>query len=395
MAEIRGTIFERANGTFAVLAEPTWAPKQNRYRRPSLGTFKTRDEAVRARLDYSVNQADGVFSLPEVEQRKVRLDRYLDEWLELIDRERLADLITVRTLRDYETVVRCHIIPYLGRRRIGELTTPMLHRWLLDIKATGKSDRTVQKAHRTLHRALADSGLTVNPAKLPNRYRPQVRNRKAAVYPTVEQVDAFIEHVAACDEPYGSHHATLWRIAATCGVRRGEIVGLAWPDVDFDAGTISINQTIQVDGRSLYVKGPKSEKGYRTIGLDPETTGQLRRHRKRMREDRIAAGARYEIDPLGHNFVFRADKNGRPLNPDWFTAAFRREWAHTGLPSGPTLHGLRHTNGSLLLLSGIPPIQVAAHLGHDLETLNRVYSHELDSTNRQEVIAQAVADIYR
>jgi integrase len=395
MAEIRGTIFERKNGTFTVLTEPTWDSKKGGYRRRSLGTYKTRDEAVDTRLKYNVEKADGVFSLPDVEQRKVRLDQYLTEWLELIDRERLIGKITVRTLRDYETVVQCHIVPYIGRRGIGELTTSMLHRWLLDLKATGKSDRTVQKAHRTLHRALADSDLTENPARLPKRYRPQVRNRKPAVYPTVEEVDAFVGHVAGCNEPYGSRHAMLWRISATTGVRRGEVVGLAWPDVNLDAGTISINQTIQVDNGSLYVKGPKSKNGYRTIGLDTETHRLLRRHRKRMLEERAAAGAEYEVEPLGHDFVFRADETGRPLNPDWFTAAFKREWAHAGLPPGPTLHGLRHTNGSLLLLSGVPPLQVAAHLGHDLQTLNKVYAHELDASNRQEVIAQAVTDIYR
>ncbi len=395
MAEIRGTIFERANGTFTVLAEPTWDRKRNRYRRPSLGTFKTRQEAERARLDYNVNQADGVFSLPEVEQRQVRLDQYLAEWLELLERERVVGKIALATQRDYETVVRCHIVPHLGRRRIGELTTPMLHRWLLDIKATGVGDRTVQKVHRTLHRALADSDLKENPAKLPKRYRPQVRDRKPGVYPTVEQVDAFVEHVTSCDGPYGTRHAVMWRIAATTGVRRGEVIGLAWPDVDFDAGTISIKQTIQNDNGTLYSKGPKSRNGYRTIGLDPDTIRQLRRHRIRMLEERAAAGAAYQPEPLGHDFVFRADGTGRPLNPDLITQGFRREWMHAGLPPGPSLHGLRHTNGSLLLLNGVPPIHVAAHLGHDLQTLNNDYAHELNPTNRQEVVAQTIAGIYQ
>ena len=261
MAEIRGTVFARSNGTYTLLAEPTWDPKKNRFRRPSLGTFKTRQEARDARLRYNVNQADGVFSLSEIDLRRVRLDRYLTEWLDLVEQERLAGKVTLRTLRDYQTVVRCHVIPYLGRRRIGDLTTTMLHRWLLDIKAAGSGDRTVQKAYRTLHRALADCELKTNPAKLPKRYRPKVRDRKPGVYPTVEQVNAFIDHVAECDEPYGSKFAMLWRIAATCGLRRGEVIGLAWPDVDLDAGTISIEQTIQVDRGSLYVKGPKSENG--------------------------------------------------------------------------------------------------------------------------------------
>jgi len=88
MAEIRGTMFERKNGTFTVLTEPTWDSKKGRYRRRSLGTFGTRDEAIRARLDYNVQSANGVFSLTDVEQRKVRLHQYLAEWIELIDRER-------------------------------------------------------------------------------------------------------------------------------------------------------------------------------------------------------------------------------------------------------------------------------------------------------------------
>lgn len=92
---------------------------------------------------------------------------------------------------------------------------------------------------------------------------------------TVEQVNTFVDHVAECDEPYGSKFATLCRIAARCGLRRGEVVGLAWPDVDLDAGTITIEQTIQVDRGSLYVKGPKSDNGYRTIGLDRDTANDL------------------------------------------------------------------------------------------------------------------------
>jgi hypothetical protein len=55
MTTLRGTIFKRGNGTYTVLAEPTWDATQSRYRRPSLGTFKTREEALRARLDYNVD----------------------------------------------------------------------------------------------------------------------------------------------------------------------------------------------------------------------------------------------------------------------------------------------------------------------------------------------------
>jgi integrase len=395
MATIRGTVFKRSNGTYTVQAQPTWDPRANRWRRPSLGTFKTREEAQDARLRYNVNQADGVFSLSEIDLRKVRLDEYLVEWLGLVELERLAGKIALQTQRDYEAVVRCHIVPHIGRRRIADLTPEMLNRWLLGNKIAGASDRTVQKAYRTLHRAFADCELRTNPAVLPKRYRPKVRDRKPRVYPTVKQVDEFVNHVAGCDEPHGRQYSMMWRLVATCGIRRGEACGLRWCDIDLKAHTISINKTIQVDRGSLYVKGPKSDNGYRIIGVDPDTVQQLHRHRQRMLEERAAAGASYQIEPLGHDFVFRADKSGAAVNPERITKAFTREWAHAGLPAGPTLHGLRHTNGSLLLLNGVAPIHVAAHLGHDLQTLNNVYAHELDPTNRQEVIAQAVANIYR
>jgi integrase len=394
MGEVRGTIFARPNGTYTVLAEPTWDTKQNRFRRPSLGTFKTEQEAQAARLRYCVAQSDGVFSMSEVEFRRVRLSEYLDEWIELLDQERLADEITVATQRDYEAIVRWHIVPYLGRKAISQLTVPILHRWLLDIKATGVGDRTVQKAYRTLHRALADSVLKENPTKLPKRWRPKVRDQKPGMYPTVEQVNAFVAHVSDCYEPYGNRYSVLWRIAATCGLRRAELVGLAWPDIDFDACTITVAQTIQVDKGSLYVKGPKSERGYRTIGIDTTMAHKLRRHRTRMLEERTAAGAAYEVQPLGHDFVFRGDRHGSPVNPDRITQAFKREWAHADIAIGPTLHGLRHTNGSLLLVNGMAPIHVATHLGHDLQTLNNVYAHELDPSDRRDAIAGAITAIY-
>ncbi len=395
MGEIRGTVFARPNGTFTVQAEPTWDPKQTKFRRTSLGTFKTRTEAEAVRLRYSVSQADGVFLLSEIDLRRVRLSTYLADWLELVDTERRTEKITLRTQRDYEAVVRCHIVPYLGHRRIGELRTPMLHRWLLDIKGKGASDRTVQKAYRTLHRAMADCDLKENPAKLPKRYRPLVRDRRLAVYPTASEVNAFVSHGSECDRPYGRARSVMWRIAATSGIRRGELVGLAWPDVDLNKGTISITQTIQPDRGSLYVKGPKSTKGYRTIGLDTATGRHLRRHRTRMLEERTAAGAGYDVTPLGHDWVFRADESGAPIHPDHVTRAFRREWAHAGLEPGPTLQGLRHTNGSLLLLNGVPGVHVATHLGHDLQVLTTTYAHELDSTSRQEAVAVAIGDVYR
>ena len=123
-----------------------------------------------------------------------RLSDYLDEWLGLLDDQEQAGIIALRTRRDYEGVIRLYVRPLLGNRRIGELTTPEIRQWLYQLKGKGLSDRTVQKAYRTLQRALGDGDLPENPVALPKRFRPQIRTTRRIVRPTVEQVNEFLGH---------------------------------------------------------------------------------------------------------------------------------------------------------------------------------------------------------
>ena len=126
------------------------------------------------------------------------------------------------TRQDYVQVVRKHLVPDLGRVRLGDLTPERVTAWLGRLRAKtvrGKppSDRTVAKVHGVLRRALGDSGLPTNPARLGRRDRPQVRVTKRIVRPTVDEVRAFLAHVECCERPGAAPLLPLWRLMASTG----------------------------------------------------------------------------------------------------------------------------------------------------------------------------------
>jgi integrase len=184
----------------------------------------------------------------------------------------------------------------------------------------------VVRLYRTLHRALADAPLDRNPAALPKHMRPVVREKKTIIRPTAGEIGEFLDHTARCERSVYMY--PLMRLAGVSGMRRGELVGLAWPDVDLDEGTVSVERSLGIDGSEVFVKAPKSEAGVRLVGLDPETVDVLRSHRVRLAEDRLSAGAECQDHPLDLDLVFRMGSGGRLIHPNLVSRSFTREWVH-------------------------------------------------------------------
>lgn len=153
------------------------------------------------------------------------------------------------------------------------------------------------------------------------------------------------------------------------GLRRGEVLGLAWGSVDLDAGTVTIGAArVLVDGQVLS-KAPKSAAGCRTLLLDPALVASLRALRKRQREERLAAGAAYTDS--GHVVC---DELGVPVHPEWFTDEFHRVAAAAGVPR-IRLHDGRHTTNSLMAAAGVPDHIRAAWCGHTVAVNVATYTH--------------------
>jgi integrase len=138
---------------------------------------------------------------------------------------------------------------------------------------------------------------------------------------TAEELRRFLDHVAR------ERLAALWTLAASTGMRRGEVLGLRWVDVDLDRARVAVRQTLVVAGRQVITSEPKTSRGRRSIALDPRTVTALRTWRAAQLEERLAWGPAYRDSGL----VFTRE-DGAPLHPEWLSDAFAWRIKTAGLP---------------------------------------------------------------
>jgi integrase len=296
---------------------------------------------------------DGTF----VERTDETVAEYLHGWLAGLGSARR---VKPKTLITYQECL-ARLVPHLAATRLQALRPIQLEQAYTKLLTTGGRTgsgvhpRTVLHSHRVLRKALADAerlGLVArNPA----------RNVELPALPalttvdntwTAQQLRSFLSDAA--DEPL---HAAFV-LAATTGMRRGEIAALRWSDIDLDARVLHVQQSVTPVRGVLIFTAPKTRKGARTIGLDPNTVAVLRRHRARQREEQLAAGPCW---PKTGRVFTSAD--GSLLHPDKLSNRFEARQAHLGLPR-LTFHGLRHTWATLALEKGIHTKVVSERLGH-------------------------------
>jgi integrase len=199
----------------------------------------------------------------------------------------------------------------------------------------------------------------------------------------------------------------LWYVAALTGMRRGEVCGLRWGDLDLDGGTASIQRArVMVDG-AVEVSSPKTSRGRRVVSLDPIVVAELRSWHKTQLEEFMRYRDFWEdrepsADGKGrprHVFthLVRSGKHqlyGVPIRPDWMCTAFRALAAEAGLPA-IRLHDLRHTWATLAFQANAHPKTVSDQLGHaNISVTLDIYSHVLpglqaEATSRVAALVQA------
>jgi integrase len=164
-----------------------------------------------------------------------------------------------------------------------------------------------------------------------------------------------------------------WRLVLLRGLRRGELCGLQWDDVDTDAGYLRVRRTLLEFGGKVTVDTPKSRTSARDVSLDAETARLLAGHRKAQLAERLAAGGAYESGP-GGGWVL-ADEIGRPYRPDLISARFRQAARAAHLPV-IKLHEGRHTAATMALEAGVDVKVVSAQLGHSTTQITSdIYQH--------------------
>jgi len=223
----------------------------------------------------------------------------------------------------------------------------------------------VQWIHAVLRNALESAVreeiITRNVAKLVRVPAPRYKINRGL---TAQQAKATL----TAAEGHRLH--ALYVLALFLGLRRGELLGLRWQDVDLDTAKLEVVQTLQRVGGSLRFVPPKTDDSARTVPLPPVCVDALREHRKRQFAERSEIWPDWE----DHGLVFPS-RRGTPIEPD----NLRRSWSEirerAGL--GPTrLHDLRHTCVTLLLDLGTPPHVVQEIVGHSgIEVTMTIYAH--------------------
>ncbi len=292
-----------------------------------------------------------------VQPSALTVGAFLEQWIEA-SRAQLRGT----TSASYAMLLRTHVKPRLGDVKLQRLTPPMLNSVYADLLASGRrngkgglSPRTVRYVHTVLQRALGDavgwSMLARNPASAANPPKKAPASRKPTW--TAVELRRFLERVRD-DRLYAA-----FLLSAMTGMRRGEVLGLAWTSVDLDGAKVTVERSLVSVSYVPKMEAPKTSRGRRVIALDVSTVAALREHRDRQLDDRVVMGADWGN---AHDLVFTRD-DGSPLHPQGFSEAFKRHVAAAGLPK-LSLHGLRHTHATLALRAGVHPKVVSERLGH-------------------------------
>ena len=320
----------------------------------SKGGFAARRDAQGYLSTIVASKQSGMY-VPPV---KTTFGNYLiQSWLPL-QRQRLR----ASSLDDYERRIRTHIVPALGTIALQDLDAVRLDRLYADLLDHGGpggrplAPKTVRNVHVIVRKALADAtrkrlvsrnvAVDADPPKVPGP-----GEREMATW-TPEELKTFLKAI-------GTHRlAAGYVLAASTGMRRGEVLGLRWSDVDLDLRTLSVIQTIVNVAYKITISEPKTARGRRTISLDTPTVDALRAHRAGQLNERAALGTAYD----DHDLVF-ACPDGQPVHPDFFSQTFERTVTRLGLRR-VRLHDLRHTYATLALRAGVDAKTVSARLGH-------------------------------
>lgn len=309
---------------------------------------------------------------------QVTVGDYLRAWVEGYCRSGRVKATTQATTRAH---IEAYLVPHLGDVRLGDLDHDRVARFYGDLLADGRrgvngagglSPKTVRNIAGTLHRALGDA---VKRGQLGRNAAagvdlPRWDRRDLTVWDHGE-VARFLATADAVGDPLRA----VWRLIATTGLRRGEVLGLRWCDVDLVDGTVTITQARVSDGHRTHITTPKTRAGRRTIAIDSGTVIAL----AQLLNAQTATADRFEAMPPE---LVACDAGNLPLSPDGLTDRFHTATRRAGLRRC-RLHDLRHAAATIALGHSVPVHIVAGRLGHaNPATTLAIYAAWLPAADR-------------
>ncbi|WP_339803294.1 site-specific integrase [Paenibacillus sp. FSL R5-0744] len=375
---MRGCVSKRGN-KWCYVVEYGRHPETGKRRQKSKSGFETMVEAEKALTKALHELNTDTF----IEPTKDDVATFFTSWL-------AQKQMNVRpgTYKTYRWLVNYHIIPQLGQYKMVNLSPQHLVS-MYDRLQNGErklSPQTINHVHKVLHDALKMAvqwgQLTRNVSDLVKP--PKLPRAETKVW-TENELVKFLEFTK------NSRYYIIFLLAATTGMRRGEVLGVKWDDIDLKAGKLTVRRSYTRGLVGHIFQEPKTRAGIRSIVLPQQTIDALKQHRLLLEGD-IRTSEKKGTEYNNHGLVVQT-KNGFPVNPYYLESRWLDLLRKSGLPK-IRLHDLRHTHASLLLKAGVHPKVVSERLGHSsiTITLDR-YSH-LFPTMQQEA-AEKLDDLLK
>lgn len=355
---MKGTVRQRGAGwayQFSIL-------DGERRRHITKGGFPTKKAAQQA-----LTEAMAVYQRGErIEPTKATVAAYLRDWLAVQEHQ-----VKASTYAGYRSIVEDRLVPHIGGVRLVDLSPGLVAELYTKLRTSGRkrgpgglSERSVKHTHTVLHKAIEDAVkrrlVLRNVAGDVDAPRP--RNAEMATWSAAE-VRTFLQSAE------GERYRIAFVLALTTGLRRSELLGLRWEDVDLDGQRLAVRRARVAAGGQMVEGDPKSGKA-RTVDLDDGTVAALRAHRAVQLQERLAWGPAW----TDSGYVLTRE-DGMALHADTLRWHFNKAVKAAEVPT-IRFHDLRHTHATLALQAGVHPKVMQERLGHHSITMTLdLYSH--------------------
>lgn len=365
-----GTIYQRADLTWT--AKVTYEDQMGRTQRKSLYA-KTEKDIMAKKKAFEKSIERGVIAA-----EKLKVKDWLTTWLETYKKPSVKQ----NTFEGYERVVKGHLIPTLGSLYLKDLRPEHIQAMINEKSTKGNlltgdplQPRMVEYIYAVLHGALDQAYknqiIIYNPCDMVNK--PQ-KVKKEFICWTAEQANKFLAAIKK-DRNY-----IIYLLALTTGMRRSELLGLRWDDVDLKKNLLSVKQVmVRVKGGYKF-QDPKTKKSKRTIQISDKVAAALKEWKRKQNIEKAAFPGEYNEQNL-----ILCSIMGEPVNPESVSRNFKKDLEAAKMPD-IRFHDLRHCHASMLLEQGIDLKTISDRLGHSTITMTAdIYSHITDKLQAKAV----------
>jgi integrase len=295
--------------------------------------------------------------------------------------------IAPSTYQDYRYHIESHIVPLLGKVTLSDLDPRRVDAFTRALTEKGLAAQTSRYSYSVLRRALQFAVdwkyIPANPASSRMRAakRRQVRELSKIRFLTHDEARAFLRAVR------GDRYEALYVLAITTGMRQGEMLGLQWPDIDLDAGKITISRSLHRTKRRrdpedatpwFQLRQPKTAGSRRSLEIPPVTIEALRVHQQKQAQQRLLADTSWKEQRL----IFTT-RTGTPVDTTNVLHQYQKILKAAGL-SKMRFYDLRYTHASLLIAEGVHPKKIAERLGHaSIKLTMDLYGHLFDGSDKE------------